>query len=151
MITWYPDFCPSGQCVIELEKVFVDGKPVSINWNVPKSIITLCPHHKGLALSDQQVFEAILQSSRVKEKARAAVKRELGLDKEHPGVPYRVNANGSFTVLTDPAVLVWTAPDGSPGALPAIRNQDRNRARTAALLEAGLVEQKVGMSTVTVE
>ena len=151
IITWYPDFCPSGQCVIELEKVFLDGKPVSVNWNSPNSIITLCPHHKGLALSDQQVFEAIVQSSRVKEKARAAVKRELGLDKEHPGVPYRVNADGSFTVLTDPALLVWTLPDGSPGPLPIIRNNDRNRARGAALLEVGLVEQKVGMSTVTVQ
>ena len=150
MVTWYPDFCPSGQCKIELEKA--NG---SINWTTPKRFIALCPHHQNVkntnALDDAGIFTAILQSSRVKEKARAAVKRELALDKEHPGVPYRVNADGSFTVLTDPAVLGWTAPDGSPGTLPTIRNNDRNRARSAALLEAGLVEQRAGMSTVTVE
>jgi hypothetical protein len=146
MVTWYPDFCPTGQCMIELEKA--NG---SLNWTNPKSFLSTCPHHAGLGLSDQQRFEAILQSSRVKEKARAAVKRELGLDKEHPGVPYRTNADGSFTVFTDPAVLGWTAPDGSIGTLPTIRNNDRNRARSAALLESGLVEQRIGMSTVTVE
>jgi len=84
MLTWMPDFCPSGNCRIELDKA--GGK---VDWTRPKSFVTLCPHHRGLkdsGLTDQQVFDAILQSSRVKEAARWAVKVELGLGKEHPGV-----------------------------------------------------------------
>ena len=148
MLTWMPDFCPTGQCRIELEKA--EGK---VDWTKPKSFITLCPHHRGLkdsSLTDQQVFDAILQSSRVKEAARWAVKVELGLDKEHPGVPYRINADGSFAVLTNPASLVWEK-DGAPGPLPIIRQQDRNRARTSALSAVSATSRPIGTSTVTVE
>ena len=146
MITWFPDFCPTGQCKIELEKA--GGQT---NWTMPKSFLATCPHHAGLGLNDQQRFEAILQSSRRKEAARWAVKQELGLDKEHPGVPYRTNADGSFTVFTDPALLGWTLSDGSAGPLPTIRNNDRNRARGAATIAVGLVQQATGASTVVVE
>jgi hypothetical protein len=132
--------------MIELEKA--GG---SVNWTTPKAFLSVCPHHQGLGLSDQQRFDAILQSSRRKEAARWAVKVELGLDKEHPGVPYTKNADGSFTVTTDPALLGWTLPDGSPGPLPTIRNPDRNRARSAALLAVGLVQQATGASAVTVD
>ena len=99
MVTWYPDFCPSGNCMIELEKV--GG---SLNWATPKRLITLCPHHQNvkdtLALSDTGVFTAILQSSRFKERARWEAKLELGLDKEDPGVAYRVEPNGDFVIMT---------------------------------------------------
>jgi len=148
MLTWMPDFCPSGNCRIELDK-----SAGSVDWNRPKSFIILCPHHQGLkdsGLTDQQVFDAVVQSSRVKEAARWAVKLELGLDKEHPGVPYRINVDGSFTVLTDPASLVWEK-DGQPGPLPAIRGVDRNRARTAALAAVSATSRPIGTSTVTVE
>jgi len=149
MLTWMPDFCPTGNCRIELDKT--GG---SVDWTRPKSVITYCPHHQGLkdsGLTDQQVFDAILQSSRVKEAARWAVKVELGLDKEHPGVPYRINADGSFIVLTDAASLVWTLPDGTAGPLPTIRGVDRNRARTAALAAVCATARPIGTSTVTVE
>ena len=148
MLTWMPDFCLSGNCRIELDKAV--GK---VDWTRPKSFVTLCPHHRGLkdsGLTDQQVFDAILQSSRVKEAARWAVKVELGLDKEHPGVPYRINADGSFTVLTDSASLAWEK-DGQPGPLPTIRGVDRNRARTAALSAVSATSRPIGTSTVTVE
>ena len=148
MLTWMPDFCPSGNCRIELDKT--GG---SVDWTRPKSFVTLCPHHRGLkdsGLSDQQGFDAILQSSRVKEVARWAVKLELGLDKEHPGVPYRINADGSFTVLTDSASLAWEK-DGQPGPLPMIRGIDRNRARTAALSAISATSRPIGTSTVTVD
>jgi hypothetical protein len=145
VILWYPDFCPSGGCVIELTKE-ANG---STNWTSPKNIVTLCQHHTGVknthALDNSGIFNAIIQSSRVKEAARKAVKTELGLSKEHPGVPYRINANGSFTVLTDNASLAWS------GSLPSISNQTRTRARTRALEAAALVAKPLGTSTVTVE
>ena len=99
MVTWYPDFCPTGQCMIELEKV--GG---SLNWTIPKSLISLCSHHQNVknsnALDDTGIFTAILQSSRLKEKARWEAKLELGLDKEDPGVAYRVEPSGDFVIMT---------------------------------------------------
>ena len=148
MLTWMPDFCPSGNCRIELDK-----SGGQVDWTRPKTFITLCPHHQGLkdsGLTNQQVFDAILQSSRVKESARWAVKVELVLDKEHPGVAYRTNADGNFTVLTDPASLAWEK-DGQPGPLPTIRGVDRNRARTAALAAVSATSRPIGTSTVMVE
>ena len=127
---------------------------VDVNWSTPKSFVTLCTHHQGLkdsGLTDQHVFDAILQSSRVKETARWQIKVELGLDKEHPGVPYRVNPDGSFTIPTDRASLAWTLEDGSPGPLPAISTPDRARARAAANSAVLRVSRPSGTSTVTVE
>ena len=140
-LTWYPDFCPSGQCQIEIER----------DWSAPRRFVRRCAHHQSLGLADQPLFDAILQSSRVKEAARWTVKVELGLDKEHPGVRYRTNADGSFTVLTDAASLAWVREDGTAGPLPTIRNQDRTRARTAATTAASTVSRPTGTSTVTVE
>jgi len=102
-------------------------------------------------LTDSQLLRAHRASWAVKETARAIVKAELGLDKEHPGVPYRVNDDGGFTIQSDPSVLVWTAPDGSPGPLPVIRQNDRNRARTRALAAIESIEKPVGTSAVMVE
>jgi hypothetical protein len=145
MRLWYPDFCPSGSCVIELTKE-ANG---STNWTSPKNIVTLCQHHTGVknthALDNAGIFTAIIQSSRVKEAARKAVKTELGLDKQHPGVPYRVNADGSFTVLTAAASLAWS------GSLPSISSQTRTRARNAGLQAAALVAKPLGTSTLTGE
>lgn len=145
MITWEPDFCPPGQgrCVIEIER----------DWSAPRRFVSLCTHHQELrtGLSDAQLFAIILQSCRVKETARAVVKAELGLDKEHPGVPYRVGADGNFTVLTTRPALAWIAPDGSPGAVPNISASERTRARAAAALAVQAVVRPVGTSIVTVE
>ena len=140
-LTWYPDFCVGQPCAIEIER----------DWSAPRRFVRRCAHHQSLGLPDQALFDAILQSSRVKEAARWAVKVELGLNKEHPGVRYRTNADGSFTVLTDAASLAWTREDGTAGPLPTIRNQDRTRARTAALNAALTVSRPAGTSTVTVE
>ena len=144
MLTWYPDFCPSGQCRVELVKEVIssvnpkagqvgtrtgamttfhdDGSSTveyidyeyiepdflvttTIHWDVPKSIIELCPHHQSVknthGHNDKGIFEVILQSSRVKESARWAAKLALALDKEHPGVPYRVEPDGSFALGMD--------------------------------------------------
>jgi len=102
-------------------------------------------------LDDQQLFNAILQSSRVKETARWQIKLELGLDKEYPGVPYRVNPDGSFTIPTDRASLAWSLQDGSPGPLPSINTADRVRARAAANNAVAAVSRPSGTSAVTVE
>ena len=139
------DTCPgSSPCSMEMES----------DWQTLKQFTRLCPHHQSLrdgGLTDQALLRAHRQSWAVKETARAAVKAELGLDKEHPGVVYLINADGSFTVLTDPVSLIWVNPDGSPGPLPLIRQNDRNRARTRALEAIAGIEKPVGTSTVTVE
>ena len=94
MVTWYPDFCPTGQCMIELEKfvmlagqrvpvelILVPGAVASLDWTTPKRLITLCPHHQSVkntnALDDTGVFTAILRSSQAKEKARWALKLDF--------------------------------------------------------------------------
>lgn len=91
-----------------------------------------------------------MQSTRLKERARWAIKVSLALDKEHPGVPYRVKAGGDFEILTDRASLAWRKDDGSAGALPSISTLDRERARIAALDATATIERSVGTSTFTV-
>jgi len=139
------DTCPGPVlCSMEMEP----------DWIVLKQFTRLCVHHQSLragGLNDQQLLAAHRASWKVKETVRAAVKAELGLDKEHPGAAYLINADGSFTVLTDPVSLIWVSPDGSPGPLPVIRQNDRNRARTRAMAAIELIEKPVGTSTVTVE
>jgi len=127
MLTWTPDFCPpNGNCVLEIER----------DWSAVKSVISYCPHHQALkdsGLTDQQVFQAILQSSRMKERARWEAKLELGLDKEHPGVPYRVNPDGSFTILTGAKGVALT------------------RMKTRIEAQLATVDRPTGTSTVTVD
>lgn len=83
------DFCPPGDsCRLELTD---DGNEII-------SIPHKCPYHASLGLTDTGLFEVILQSSRVKETARYAAKLELALDKEHPGLPYTVDALGNFSI-----------------------------------------------------
>ena len=119
-VTWYPDFCPTGQCMIELEKVFVNGKADHIKWDVPKRLITLCPHHQNVksvhTLDDTGVFTAILRSCQAKEKARWALKLDFMangtidddyiseanptgvIDKEWPGARFHVDPNGDILI-----------------------------------------------------
>ena len=117
MITWYPDFCPSGQCMIELEKT--GG---SLNWTIPQSIIALCAHHQNVknvnALDDTGIFTAILRSCQAKEKARWALKLDFMangtiddnyvsetnqtgvIDKEWPGARFTVDPSGDILIET---------------------------------------------------
>lgn len=149
-IIWYPDFCPSGRCAITLEK----RADRSTNWDAPISL-SLCNHHASIkathGLNDIGIFRAIVQSSRVKEAARWAVKRELGLDKDHPGVSYRVLPNGNFAITTSSQDLSWRREDGSPGPLPLIFSADRIRAANRAAADIAAIERPAGTSTVTVE
>ena len=139
------DTCPGpSPCSMEMES----------DWQTLKRFTRLCSHHQSLrdnGLDDQALLRSHRASWKVKETARAAVKSELGLDKEHPGAAYLINADGSFTVLTDPVSLIWVLPDGSPGPLPVIRQNDRNRARDRALAAIEPIEKPVGTSIVTVE
>jgi hypothetical protein len=127
-LTWYPDFCPSGQCQIEIEP----------DWSGPRRFVKTCAHHQSLrnAHGDQGAFSAILQSSRVKETARWEAKQELmsrgTVNKEFPGVPYVVNADGSFTL--------------QPGGNNTVKNAIRTRITTAL----ALIDKPTGTSTVSV-
>lgn len=123
---WHPDFCTSNPgCEIEI-------KP---DWSGPVAYRKTCAHHASLktgGLTDDQVFQAMLQSSRVKEAARAVAKEMLGLDKEHPGLPYTVDTAGNFTVQS--------------GAVGSIRTAIRNSVATELLK----ISRPTGTSTVTV-
>ena len=87
--TWYPDFCPNGgQCQIEIKPDFTGIT------NFKKR----CPFHQINGLSDHDTFVALVQSSKLKEAARWAIRLELGLDKDAPQIPYTVESDGSFTI-----------------------------------------------------
>lgn len=123
---WVPDFCPPGAtCCLEIES----------DWSSVRAFVRCCPHHQSLrdkGMADQQVFEAILQSSRVKEAARYAAKLEMKLDKKHPGLPYTVDPAGNFTILT-----------GATGLVKA-------RVRSAAAAAVAQVARPAGTSSVIV-
>lgn len=123
---WRPDFCPSLRgCRIEL-----------IGPETLVRFISLCPHHKRMldsGMQEQEVFDAIVQSSRLKEAARWSVKVRMGLDKEHPGVPYSVDANGNFTIVS-----------GAVGAA-------RAALRSGVADDIAGVRKPAGTSTVSVE
>ena len=139
------DTCPGPRpCSMEMES----------DWIVLKQFNHCCAHHQSLrdgGMGDKDLLRAQRASWNALTIVRAVVKAELGLDKEHPGAAYLINADGSFTVLTDPVSLIWVAPDGSPGSLPLIRQNDRNRARTRALEAIAGIDKPVGTSQVTVE
>lgn len=141
---WYPDVCFSGQCAIALAGA-ADDHPDNV-------IAVLCQHHQNIknanALSNTEILRVIFQSGRVREAARWAVKQEFGLHKEHPGVPYRINSDGSFTLLTSPSDLAWRMPDGSAGPLPSLSLADRERAANTVQAIVDGFDRPVGTSAV---
>lgn len=124
-LTWYPDFCPTGGCALEIER----------DWSAVKRV-KLCVHHETVkntnGMTDQQIFKSILQSSRVKEVARGAAKSTLGLPKDHPGLPFTVGADGNFTIQS------------------GVSGQTRTAVRTAVSAAVASVEKPAGTSDVTV-
>ena len=99
MLIWYPDCCTTGQCRVEVDKSIFPGVRADINNFI--GFIKCCSYHQSLrdsGLIDEQVFAATKQSVIVRESARWAAKLSLGLDKEYPGVPYRVEPDGTFTL-----------------------------------------------------
>lgn len=106
-LIWQPDFCTSNPgCALEIAR----------DWSGVIQVIRYCAHHQALktgGLTDARVFTAMLQSSRVKEAARWAAKVELMsrgiVDKEYPGLPFTVAADGSFTIQSGVVGAVLTA------------------------------------------
>ena len=127
MLAWTPDFCPGGRpCRIEIER----------DWSGPRRFLALCPYHEVLrsgGASDSQLFAITLQSSRVKEAGRAAAKAELALSKDNPGLPFRVLADGSISIIS--------------GATGTTRTRVRNAVDAAVVT----VSRPAGTSTVAVE
>src|SRR3990167_746531 len=135
MLTWYPDTC-SG-CSIEIN----NGDFVT-----PKRIISLCPHHQSVKntnnLTDNQVFKSIVQSNRVRETARYAAKLYLKLDKEHEGVPYRIDPDGSFTLGID--------QNGNKMAEWPVTQLDLDKLQSAISESVLTVERPIGTSEVKI-
>lgn len=123
---WTPDFCPPGNpCRVE----------IASDWGGPVQFLRLCAHHQSLrngGMTDAQLFRVLLQSCRVKETARYKCKVDLGLDKEHPGLPYTVDASGNITIQS-----------GASGAA-------RTALRNAVATEVNKLDRPSGTSTVTV-
>ena len=88
---WVPDFCPSGNCSVSVARDWTKG-----------SFTRICPHHQqvkdGFKWTDEELLQSLITDSKRKETARAKAKQELLLDKEHPGVWYRVDPDGGFTL-----------------------------------------------------
>ena len=127
---WNPDFCQTGPRCCSL--VITQDYTLIV-------VLNYCRHHqslKGLGLSDVQVFNAMLASVRRREIARWIIKSKLMelalMDKEHPGIPYTVDADGNFTLVS-----------GTSGAT-------RTQLRTLVTTALALLEAPVGTSTVTV-
>jgi hypothetical protein len=100
----------------------------------------LCPFHaaqRAQLAGDDELYDVLVQSERVREAARYAVKLELGLDKEHPGVPFQVDPDGNFTILLDALDIPLTPPG-------------RVRASAAAQAAVAQVRRPLGTRTVSV-
>lgn len=76
MVTWRPDDCVNGDCLIEAPGVGFS----------PVTFIQMCNRHQNIktlfGLTDAQVHSVIVFSSRRRERARWEAKLELALDKE---------------------------------------------------------------------
>lgn len=125
-MNWMPDFCLGRPCVIELTPTFGFSR-----------FLVKCTRHAAIQsteqITDQGLFDAILQSSRVKEVARYALKVHMGLSKEHPGLSYTV------------------APDGSMSIQTGLTGQARTAARAAANTAMSTVSKPRGTVTVSVD
>jgi hypothetical protein len=88
------DDCPTGSaCQYEIDS--------ACNF---KAAIRLCSFHqakKDSGLTDAEVFDDLHKGQQARETARWIAKVSLGLDKEHPGVPFKVEQDGIFTIGKD--------------------------------------------------
>jgi len=93
--TFFPDCCPSGNpCAFH-----VDANPELL-----LGVVRLCSHHASLGLSNSVTHRAVINSTKVREAARWAIKQQWmtdgQVDKEYPGVPYTVDADGTIRLAT---------------------------------------------------
>lgn len=98
MVKWIPHDCVGGTCLIEAPGV---GFP-------PAVFSRKCLRHGIMGLNDELLHRVIVLSSRRRERARWEAKLELGLPKDEL-VDYRVNTDGSITLLTKSSSVVRTA------------------------------------------
>ena len=142
ILTWYPDVCRGGQCVIR-------QNPADLE--TPELVITLCPLHMGMkfnnALDDAETYRRMRVNMRLRERARAVAKTELALDKEFPGLPYTIAADGSFTILLG---NYTKNADGSFTRSGNVSNQTRTRIQSALTTALGVIEQSPGIVSVSV-
>ncbi len=142
ILTWYPDFCRGGQCVIRQNPDDLESVEL---------IVALCPLHMGLkfnnALDDAETYRRMRVNMRLREEARAVAKTELGLDKEFPGLPYRVELAGAFTILLG---TYTKNADGIFTRSGNVNNQTRTRVASAITTALGVTEQSPGIVTVSV-
>ena len=121
------DTCPGPRpCSMEMDS----------DWTTLKRFIRLCPHHQSLrddGLDDQALLRAHRASWNLKETARALAKSEMALDKEVPGIPFRVEPNGDFVIET------------------GLKGQPLTRLKTLIAQALSTIEKPVGTSQVTVE
>lgn len=97
MPTWILDTCPDDR---PCEIVTVGGAGGAF-----VTFTRRCAFHtneRPTFLSDGEHYDAIVGANRAREAARWAAKQSLKLDKEHPGVWYRNEPDGSFTLGVDP-------------------------------------------------
>lgn len=103
-----PDVCPSKpSCAFVVAQKADSGEFVSAE--------RVCDFHKGLGLTDEEVFERAIGDCKGREGARWAAKQALGLPKGLI-VPYRMENDGGYTLGVDAKgnkLPEWPA-DGTP-------------------------------------
>ena len=94
MSQWLPDVCPdqSAPCRI-LTVGGAGGAFVRFEGK--------CAFHAKSKVPDRDLYAAIVDFNSQREVSRGAAKASLNLDKEHPGVPYRMEPDGSYTLGVD--------------------------------------------------
>lgn len=92
--------------------------------------------------ADKSLHAAVVQSNRVRERARVAAKVNLALNADHPGVWYRNELDGSFTLGVDANGTMM------PG-WPAQNNTVKRAALAAAIAaEIALIDKPIGTTSV---
>jgi len=84
------DDCPDGACQFEIDS--------SCNF---VGVIHYCKFHQAMSdsgIKDAQIWDEMRKKATSREQARYAAKLSLGLDKEHPGICFKIEKDCTFTL-----------------------------------------------------
>ena len=87
------DDCPDNPCQFER-----DAKGQYIQ------MLRCCKFHQqkiDSGMTGEEIYKEILINGRARDEARYKIKMSLGLDKEHPGIPFKLEDDGTFTLGID--------------------------------------------------
>jgi hypothetical protein len=118
----------------------------------------MCAFHaaqRAQVADEAALHDVLVQGERVREAARWAVKLELALPKEHPGIAFTVGQDGNFIIRPNqPVPMKEQLPDGTTRTViwPGVTLSPPGLARVNTAVRAAVagVRQPTGTRTVTV-